>query len=303
MALGLVAVLVLLIAAVVLTRGNDTRRGAAIQPGIRYQDEVFPDLDTERNAIYDLATPPGAPAGTAPTPLTADVYQPKGDPATSRPAVVWIHGGGLFTGDKAKGPVADLAPAFAKRGFVSVSINYRLTAPRSCAATGGRTPDCFAAALVAADDAKSAVRWVRQEAGRFGVDPNRIAVAGESAGGIVATGLGIAPPSAGGGGNQGPSSQVEAWMSFSGGLWKPDWADRADPPGLLIHGDKDSLVPYEYSAETAAAMRRVGAPVELVTLRGADHVPYGQYRSEIIARTAAFFVRYLRLNETGAPGG
>ena len=90
-------------------------------------------------------------------------------------------------GDKHDASTVDLARSFARRGYVVAAINYRLLALKYCygASSEGLLPACYRAALAARDDAEAAVARLRAHAARFRVEPRRIAVAGESAGGIA----------------------------------------------------------------------------------------------------------------------
>ncbi len=100
--------------------------------------------------------------------LTLDLYRPSGDVAKQRnPAIVLYFGGGWQNGRP--GLFAPLAQALAQRGYVCVVPEYRLS---------GEAP--FPAAV---HDAKAAIRWTRKSAKRFGIDPDRIACLGGSAGG------------------------------------------------------------------------------------------------------------------------
>lgn len=101
-----------------------------------------------------------------------DAYLPPGwAPTDRRPAVVWIHGGGWLGGDKAGRREVSVCTDLANTGFVVVSVNYRL----------GR-----GAWPVNLEDCRNAVRFLRAHAEAWGVDPERIAVAGGSAGGHLA---------------------------------------------------------------------------------------------------------------------
>ena len=99
---------------------------------------------------------------------TLDVYAPAG--ARGLPVVVWIHGGGWQTGDKAT--VNHKPAAFADKGFVFVSVNYRLLPDASIGEMAG--------------DVAKAVRWVRDHAKEYGGDPDRLVVTGHSAGAQLA---------------------------------------------------------------------------------------------------------------------
>src|SRR3954468_7468253 len=91
------------------------------------------------------------------TPLLADVYLPE-DGAGPWPVVVWIHGGGWRFGSRRTAP--DLTRWFAALGSATVSIDYRLT-----------TEPIFPAQI---EDVKTAVRWIRASAGRYGFDAGRV---------------------------------------------------------------------------------------------------------------------------------
>ncbi|MEW6141632.1 MAG: alpha/beta hydrolase [Chloroflexota bacterium] len=135
------------------------------------------------------------------TPLRLDIYMPKTPLSTPMPAVVWIHGGGWQGGDK----YPTQATTLANRGFFVISINYRLS---------GVAP--FPAAI---EDCKCAIRWLRANAGKYNVDPDRIGVWGGSAGGHLSLLVGTADASAGlegSGGWADYSSRVQAICSFYG---------------------------------------------------------------------------------------
>ena len=103
-----------------------------------------------------------------------DVYEPKGDSVrTNRPAIVAIHGGAWRTGDKVWGE--QIAEALCPLGYVVFSVNYRLA---------GRPNSTWPAQIT---DVQQAVRYIRANAPRFRIDPERVASLGMSAGGHLAT--------------------------------------------------------------------------------------------------------------------
>jgi dipeptidyl aminopeptidase/acylaminoacyl peptidase len=210
--------------------------------------------------------------------LRLDLYLPTGDTARKRPTIVFVHGGGFAAGDKAIGPAPVLALAFAHLGYVTVSINYRLLSPKICDVTGGFTQVCLKAAIGLVHDAQAAVRWLRAKAGRYRIDTGRIGIEGESAGGIAATGVAMLSDQPGSSGNPNESSRVGWFGSISGGMPGGLFVQRAGSPGVLFSGTADHVVPYYWSASTAAAMRRDDVPVQLVPLVGAGHVPWQQDR-------------------------
>ena len=89
---------------------------------LRYRDQVFNNVTVTSNLQYGSA--PDAQGN--PVPLMLDMYRPTGDTQTSRPALVWVHGGSFTGGDKTNLVPVDVANTFAKLGYVVVSINYRL---------------------------------------------------------------------------------------------------------------------------------------------------------------------------------
>jgi acetyl esterase/lipase len=226
------------------------------------------------------------------TPLLMDLLIPAQRIRKPTPAVLWIHGGGWERGDKNGNSGAQL---LANEGFVAASIFYRLS---------GDWP--FPADI---EDCKCAIRFLRANASKYGIDPDRIGVAGASAGGHLAELVATADRSAkleGDGGWPGISSRVSAAAAYYGvsdftvGAMqfqhhtgkvviklfrgtekeKPElyrqaspifWVSKDDPPLLLAHGEKDDLVPFDQSRRMAAAYRRSGLPVELIEVKNAAH--------------------------------
>jgi acetyl esterase/lipase len=277
------ALAALLLAAVALT-------GCAIvrPPGdapLRYRDAVFTDVTKTSNLQYGSATNVNGETEN----LLLDLYQPIGDTATARPAIIWVHGGGFCCGDKGSGPSPDLANKFAKLGYVTASINYRLSAPNGCTGTGFGG-ECAAAVFDAQHDAQAAVRWFRANADTYGIDPNRIAIGGESAGGITATLVGLRSNDAGSSGNPGFSQRVQAFASISGGIIGGYFVDAPDTPaGIFFHGTADGTVPYSWSADTVEAMRALGKYPFLERYDGAGHVPYLQFGEQMFTHTSYYF--------------
>src|SRR5262249_43545588 len=137
--------------------------------------------------------------------LQLDMYQPAGDTVTNRPAIVWVHGGSFCCGNRTSSEIVDEATTFAKQGYVNVSIDYRLDSP-GCS---GTMSNCVPAIQEAAADAQTAVRFLRTNSATYGVDPNRIAIGGSSAGGITALNVGFSSA-------EDPSARVRAVVSLSG---------------------------------------------------------------------------------------
>ena len=262
--------------AIVVLTGCDALPPPPGAAPLRYRDQIFSTVTVNRNLQYGSA--PDQVSGN-PVALNLDVYRPTGDTQTKRPALVYVHGGGYSGGDKNSLPATDFANTFAKLGYVVVSINYRLIA-NGCSAGGGVVSSaCTVAAINAQHDGQAAVRWVRANAATYGVDSTRIAIAGESAGGITATLVGTRPDDPGDSGNPGPSSAVGAFASISGGAPGGAFAGPGDAPGILFHGTADPVVPYQWSVQTASALVKAGIAGWLELQQGAGHVPYATYRT------------------------
>jgi acetyl esterase len=205
--------------------------------------------------------------------LRMDAFLPEG--TGPFPAVVIAHGGGWEAGDKAT-YVSPVFGPLARAGFVWFSIDYRLTP--------------YARNVDQLDDLRAAIRYVRDHAARFHVDPGRIAILGESASGQMVTLIASEPC---------PGCEVQAVVSFYGVYDFTQWAGdaesrpmldrifghwdtailqrysplfhvRADmPPVLLMQGTKDEL--YAGTLAYAERLQRSGARHELVVLDGAPH--------------------------------
>ncbi len=279
-------------AAIVLVTGCTLPRPPGDSP-LRYRDALFSAVTVTRDLQYG-----SAPVNGTPTALRLDVYQPTGDAQRGRPALVWVHGGGFSGGDKANTVPVDVANTFAKLGYVVVSINYRLLG-NACAANPGTT-NCAIAALEAKHDAQAAVRWLRANAVAYSVDPNRIAIGGESAGGITATLTGLNSEEVGASGNPGFQSTVRGFVSVAGGLRDGLFASAGDAAGLFFHGSADTVVPANWSNVTTAKMLHAGVPAFLQTQQGAGHVPWAQYRA-LYLEQASYFL-YLALDLAHASG-
>jgi acetyl esterase/lipase len=249
---------------------------------LRYRDDVFTDVTTTANITYGSATNQLGEVQS----LELDLYRPTGDTVTSRPAIVWIHGGGFAGGTKTSTEIVAQAQAFARKGYVSVSIEYRLVAG-GCSA-GGITQACLRAIVDAQHDAQAAVRFLRANASTYGVDTTRIASAGTSAGAITALHVAYNSEDPGTSGNPGPSSAVRSAVSLSGArFFGPVTA--ADPPSLLFHGTNDFVVPYQWAVNTVNAVQAASVVSILHTFPGAGHVPIAANFQTIIDETRNFF--------------
>ena len=201
---------------------------------VRYRDQVFSAVTVTNNVTYGSAVNLSGQTIT----LQLDMYQPTGDTVTSRPAIVWVHGGSFSGGSKTSGELVDEATTFAKLGFVNVSINYRLESP-GCS---GSLSNCGQAIQEAWADAETAVRFMRTNAATYGIDPNRIAIGGSSAGGITALNVGYASA-------EDPSASVRAAQSHLGCQALDSAISAGDAPALDFHCTTDPLVLVSVGSE------------------------------------------------------
>jgi acetyl esterase/lipase len=203
----------------------------------------------------------------------ADLYFPDGG-GDDRPAVVVVHGGGFVSGDRDQ--LAPYASALQERGYVAAAIDYRLSLGRWFPAESLDDPGLQRAASLARDDAIAAVAWLQANAGRYRVDPERIAIFGYSAGGITA--VEAATHGAG----------VNAAFSVAGGGIDVDQIDPDDPPLLLFHGTADRVVPIGVAERTCDAARLVDARCEVRPFEGAGHEIAGSEFGVIVDETDRF---------------
>lgn len=211
-----------------------------------------------------------------------DVYFP--DSGGPWPALVYVHGGSWIHGDKSEALM--FAREMASQGYLVVSIDYRLY-------PAGTFP-----AMI--QDVKCAIRFLRANSGQYNLDPARIAAIGPSAGGHLVSLLGTSDPSAGWdvGEHLDQSSRVQAVIAMAAVtdltqrfpnadietmkligfgehnilLASPiNHVTADDPPFLLIHGDRDTVVPVEQSQLMYDRLVQENVPVQLVIVKNANH--------------------------------
>jgi acetyl esterase/lipase len=254
-------------------------------------------------------------------PLLLDLAQPKATDSP-RPALVFIHGGGWQFGDR--NMYLDDIETAAGKGYVAVTVSYRLTDPDE----SGRARTPFPAQI---EDVKAAVRWLRENAAKYHVDPDRIGAIGASAGGHLSLLLGVTEASddlEGSNARKEVSSRVQAVVNFYGPTdltrlyatspkagklaatllgGPPAGRERAyeraspityvsgdDPPMLTIHGRQDKLVPIEQAVRFDQVMHKAGAAHTLLILEDAEHGFKGNDASQAQAAAFYFFDKHLQ---------
>jgi predicted esterase len=243
---------------------------------LRYRDQLFSAVTVTPNITYGSAVNLENQTVT----LQMDMYQPSGDSVGDRPAIVWVHGGSFCCGDKTEPDIVDEATTFAKKGFIDVSINYRLESP-GCAGTDS---NCGAAIAEAFADGQTAVLFLRAHAAAYGIDPNRIAIGGTSAGGITALNVGYSS-------SEDPAAQVRAAVSLSGaylGVAGVGAISKGDAPAMDFHCTTDPTVPYPLATNTFNAAEAIPLDAFLESWSETCHAPYAEHRTQILTQTTNF---------------
>jgi acetyl esterase/lipase len=252
-------------------------------------------------------------------PQKLDLYFPPESIEQPWPVVVYIHGGSWQEGDKKTALYMPVFTDLQAGGFLIAAINYRLAPEHT-----------FPAQI---EDARCAIRFLRVHAIEYNLDPLKIGVIGDSAGGHLAALLGLtdANPQWNNGEYADQSTAVQAIVDLYGisdlsriyeingnPIWttvfkvtqKSDpllaaaspltYASADAPPFLLIHGSLDRLVPFEQSQWLADALESAGNSVELIEVQNADHgfisvggAPIQPDYTEINKKIADFFIKNL----------
>ena len=241
---------------------------------------------------------------TSPVELRLDLFEPQGAPA-SRPALVIIHGGGFSGGSRTQAELRSFAEYFTSRGWVSISIDYRLAGDRGTlpsqwvqyvrdkvpAASQGQA----AALYPAARDAKAAVRWLYANAATYQINTDYVTAMGGSAGAYLAIVLGVTDPEDFR--DEVPASadptlasthldqpsRVRTVIDHWGGLDHlrilealdgRSRFDLRDPPMSIVHGTADPTVPFAEAEALRDAYVSTGVAFDFHPLEGVGHGPW-----------------------------
>lgn len=248
-----------------------------------------------------------------------DLAMPNERGDSPRAAIVFIHGGGWRNGDKRAPGFLNPTLGYAAKGYVCVTINYRL----ATVVGPGQIYRCI-------EDVKNAVRWLRANASKYNIDPNRIGATGNSAGAHLSVMLGLCPQDAGLEGDgpyQDYSSAVQAVAAsatptsflipmserarerFEQASQQADeeqltmarkispitYVNADAPPMLLFHEESDNTVGVYQSDTFIEALRSAGAEdVNYLLLGdGSGHGVFGRNISITEPIREAFFARTL----------
>lgn len=257
----------------------------------RYIDKVFTSVKVTKDIKY---------ATVGSKSLLLDIIEPTGDTLTKRPVMVLVHGGGFLEGSKADwGGEGGFAYDYTKSGYVTVPINYRLLRNRPFSLE----PDFISDGVkMAREDTMAAIRWLRANATKYRLDPDKIIVNGYSAGAMTALYTAYDTANVGNSGTPGYSSKINGAVSMSGGMLQQDLAkiQVGEAPSLLFHGEKDSIVPIVWSKRVEGRLDAVGIYNETVYYPGTGH-SLAQKLPEVKAKTLAFCYKVLKLDQTTPP--
>lgn len=243
----------------------------------RIADRWFEAMQTVLGPAAHPYTPEKIVYKQAGRDLALHLFRPAGKaPAEGRPAVVFLYAGGWRTG--APQQFYRECAYYASKGIVAVTADYRQEF------LDGTSP------LESLADAADAVAWLRRNARRWGIDPQRIAAAGSSAGGQLAAALGTLPQIDAA---SRPNLLLLYYAVVDNRTYGPEtlrsrYAElsplhnitSATPPALFVLGDRDRLIPVQTGREFRDRMQAAGAECELHILKGKGH-PIFEYRKPL----------------------
>lgn len=270
---------------------------------IRYLDSLF-SVEIQSDILYGNNTNYD---GTSQD-LNLDVYQPSGDTLGQRPLIVFAHGGSFLAGSKDNPSMVALCTRFARTGYVTASINYRLGVDYFEVLGGNGEEEFTYATLRGTHDLRAAIRFFRKDADTenlFRIDTSLIIAGGSSAGGFMGlhaayldrleeipeeiTNIEELGGIEGNSGNEGYSSEISAALNLCGAIGDTAWIEENDTVLISVHGSEDQTVPFgtgnveifgipvaEVHGSSVIEDRtsQTATPHEFMPFWGAGHVPY-----------------------------
>lgn len=246
----------------------------------RYKDLIFSEVAIDKNLSYQ----PNAPKDEKKAYLF-DLYQPMGDNAASRPLIIWMHGGGFKFGSKKAKGIELWSKTFAQRGYVCAGINYRLSKKNPIF----HFDELLKSSYYAVQDVKTAVEYFRHNAARYRIDPDKIILAGNSAGGIIAlqaayssnaelAALAQLPAGTAAINQPGERVKVAAIVNFWGAIYNLNWLKNAAVPIVSVLGSNDGIVPPTHKSaplyggkDIHEKANALGIPNDLKVFDGYSH--------------------------------
>lgn len=214
-----------------------------------------------------------------------DLASPNFGPQKDRPAILIIHGGGWSAGSKNDAVYRALMVDYAMKGYVVANMNYRLVQEAAM-------PACI-------EDVQAAVRWMKDNAQKLGIDPNRIGTYGHSAGGHLSLMAGLTADVACAAGGAPPTEIGRAgeWANHTE-WWPIGYIGAPKTPFLVLQGGEDPIVKPNLTEDWVTKMQRAGASVDYVKVHGQHGVAFDQQLEFTRPAMDAFFARHLKHDDT-----
>lgn len=263
----------------------------------RYIEQVFNKIDTLKNVEYSRAEWLNNPIAvlaeynihegenkTELRPLFMDIFMPAGDTIKKRPAIIFAHSGGFLIGTRHNDDMIALCDSFARRGYVTATIDYRRGMGARVIRFWGmiigleaNETNGYRAFYRAHQDARAAIRFLKQNAESYSIDTTKIFFTGSSAGAIMAIqnlfldkpgevdSTALIEPTLGGfdaTGVQGFGAKANGVAAFWGSLQKPGLIENELTPLFLVHGTDDDVVPFK----KGVLLGNIEVPVSTVSL-------------------------------------
>lgn len=222
-----------------------TNSQAQSKTNIRYKDVLFEKVDRKRNLSYQQQPVSGIKRKFH----KFDWYESGDDKNRLRPLIIAMHGGGFKLGNKSSDSTPFWAREFARRGYAVASINYRKSKKKPLSRFEDLADGCFEALK----DLQLAIDYFRLNHQQYGIDPDKIILAGNSAGGMMALHEVCSSESEFAAYLKRPDSssldtthnpnKVLAAINMWGSIYDSTWIRNARVPILSIHGSRDRVVP------------------------------------------------------------